>query len=129
MFLLVSGGHICAPKRGTSKGHKQGVSKQSFINFGKTFFQISRIWNIAKTWFLALKAFCIFKSGLSYCVWWKEDKQRHPTTVFCKISVRRSKFCLEFSIAWIGPEISRWAFHSGTIFEAYLKNSLRFSED
>ena len=26
-------------------------------------------------------------------------KQRHPTTVFCKISVRRSKNCLEFSIA------------------------------
>ena len=25
--------------------------------------------------------------------------QGHPTTVFCKISVRRSKFCLEFSIA------------------------------
>ena len=23
--------------------------------------------------------------------------QGHPTTVFCKISVRRSKFCLEFS--------------------------------
>ena len=24
--------------------------------------------------------------------------QGHPTTVFCKISVRRSKYCLEFSI-------------------------------
>ena len=23
----------------------------------------------------------------------------HPATVFCKISVRRSKYCLEFSIA------------------------------
>ena len=24
--------------------------------------------------------------------------QGHPTTVFCKISVRRSKYCLEFSV-------------------------------
>ena len=54
--------------------------------------------------------------------------QGHPTTVFCKISVRRSKFCLEFSIAWIRLKISRWAFHSGTIFEAHLKNSLWISE-
>ena len=29
----------------------------------------------------------------------------HPTTVFCKISVRRSKFCLEFSFTW--QKISR----------------------
>ena len=27
--------------------------------------------------------------------------QGHPTTVFCKISVRRSKFCLEFSFTWL----------------------------
>ena len=27
------------------------------------------------------------------------DKQQgHPTTVFCEISVQRSKYCLEFSI-------------------------------
>ena len=26
--------------------------------------------------------------------------QGHPTTVFCEISVRRSKYCLEFSFAW-----------------------------
>ena len=26
--------------------------------------------------------------------------QGHPTTVFCKISVRRSKYCLEFFITW-----------------------------
>ena len=31
--------------------------------------------------------------------------QRDPTTVFCKISVRRSKFCLEFSFTWL--KISR----------------------
>ena len=29
----------------------------------------------------------------------------HQTTVFCKISVRRSKFCLEFSFTWL--KISR----------------------
>ena len=48
--------------------------------------------------------------------------QGHPTTVFCKISVRRNKFWLK---------IFRWPFHSCTIFEAHLIlliNSLRFSE-
>ena len=46
----------------------------------------------------------------------------------CKISVRRSKHCLEFSIAWGPLQISRWPFHSCAIFESYLINSLRFSE-
>ena len=46
--------------------------------------------------------------------------QGHPTTVFCKISVRRSKYCLEFSITLGRLKISRLLFHSGTIFEAYL---------
>ena len=40
MFLLVSGGHICAPERDTNI-LKHGVSIQSFINLGKTFFRIS----------------------------------------------------------------------------------------
>ena len=31
-------------------GHKHGLSKQSSINLGKTFLQISCIWNIALTW-------------------------------------------------------------------------------
>ena len=56
--------------------------------------------------------------------------QEHPTTVFCKISVRRSKNSLKFSIAWERLKIARWPFpfmsHSCTIFEAYLINSLRF---
>ena len=54
--------------------------------------------------------------------------QGYPTTVFCKISVRRSKYRLEFCITWGQLKISGWPFHSCTAFEAYLKNSLRFSE-
>ena len=54
--------------------------------------------------------------------------QGQPKTVFCKISVRRSKNCLEFSIAWGRLKISRWPFHSCTIFVIYLINSLRFSK-
>ena len=54
--------------------------------------------------------------------------QGHPTTVFCEISVWRSKYCLEFSITWGRLKISGWMFHSCTIFEAYLINSLWFSE-
>ena len=55
--------------------------------------------------------------------------QGHPTTVFCKMSVRRSKFCLEFSFT--GLKISRWPFHSCTTFEAHLImliSSLRYCQ-
>ena len=47
--------------------------------------------------------------------------QGYPTTVFCELSVRRSKHCLKFS-SWGQLEISGWPFHSGTIFEAYFIN-------
>ena len=52
----------------------------------------------------------------------KVKAQGHPTTVFCKISVRRSKYCLKFYITWRGLKISRWPFQSGTIFNAYWPN-------
>ena len=54
--------------------------------------------------------------------------QGHPTTVFCKISVRRSKICPGFSMSLGRLKIFWWPFHSRTIFEAYLINFLRFSE-
>ena len=54
--------------------------------------------------------------------------QGRPTTVFCKISVRRSKYCLEFSFAWARLKISSWNFHLCTTFEVYLRNSLGLSE-
>ena len=44
----------------------------------------------------------------------------YPPTVFCKISVRRSKYFLKYSITWERLKISRWLFHSCPIFEAYL---------
>ena len=56
-----------------------------------------------------------------------ENSQGHPTTVFCEISVRRSKYYLEFSIIWGGLKLSRRPLQSWTIFEAQLINSLRFS--
>ena len=36
--------------------------------------------------------------------------QEHPTTVFSKIPVRRSKYCLEFPINWGRLKVSRWPF-------------------
>ena len=55
--------------------------------------------------------------------------QGHPTTVFCKISVRKSKHGLEFSIGLGRLKISRWPSHSCAVFEACLIiNFLRFSE-
>ena len=53
--------------------------------------------------------------------------QGHPTALFCKISVRRSKNSLEFSMPWRGEIISRWPFHSSTVSKAYLTSALRFS--
>ena len=50
------------------------------------------------------------------------------TMVFCKISVRKSKCRLEFFITRERLKIFRWPFHSWTMFEAYLINSLPFSE-
>ena len=44
MFLF----HLCP-----SKAEQHGVSIQSLINLGKTFFGISHIWIIAQTWYLA----------------------------------------------------------------------------
>ena len=35
---------------------------------------------------------------------------------------------IEYSMVWGRQKISKWPFHSCTIFEAYLMNSLRFSE-
>ena len=49
-----------------------------------------------------------------------EILQEHPTTVFCKIPVRRSKNSRKVSIAWGRLNISRWPFHSRTIFEALI---------
>ena len=53
--------------------------------------------------------------------------QEHPTTVFRKISVRRRKYCLEFSITSGRLKTSRWPFHSRKIFEAYLINVFKFN--
>ena len=52
--------------------------------------------------------------------------QGHPKAVFCKITLRRSKECLQFSIPWGRLRISRWPFHSYKIFVAYLINPLQF---
>ena len=50
----------------------------------------------------------------------KKLHHTHMTTVNYQKSVRRSKYFLEFSITWGQLKISRWSFHSRTIFEAYL---------
>ena len=54
MFLLVSVRHVAAH----SDGHQHGVSIQ-FINLGKTFLPISRIWNVPLTRILARVFACL----------------------------------------------------------------------
>ena len=79
------------------------------------------IFVVYNVWYNALEAY-LFDTTLwsshSHLISGAQISQGHPTTVFCKKSVRRSKNCLEFSIAWGRLKISRWLFHSCTIFEA-----------
>ena len=89
--------------------------------------QISWNWNSLMTLYLCLGSVISNEGGFRGDV----NKQAHPTTVFSQISVRRTKNCLELSIAWWRLNISRWPFHSlihGTFFEAYLINFQRFSK-
>ena len=48
--------------------------------------------------------------------------QGHPATVFYKLSVRRSKYWLKFSVSWGRLKIARWLFHSCTIVQFGIKN-------
>ena len=91
--------------------------------------QISRNWNSLMTLYLYLVSVISNDSGFRGDV----NKQGHLTTVFSQMSVRRTKNCLEISIAWWRLNISRWPFHSlihGTFFEACLINNnfLHFTE-
>ena len=52
------------------------------------------------------------------------SKQGHPMTVFYEISVRRSKYRLEYYITWGLIKISRWSFHSSFHFRS-LSSKLR----
>ena len=49
-------------------------------------------------------------------------------TVLCKISVRRNKYCLEFSITWGWLRVSSWLFHSTAIFETYQQQSITIKD-
>ena len=83
MFLLVSGGHICARQRETA-GHQHGVSIQSLINLGKTFFPKISHMNY-RTDLILGEDFCIFiffhlpdseLSRLRFLLWWRDGKNK-----------------------------------------------------
>ena len=79
--------------------------------------------------FYLLAANCqLFNTTMEQTVWQAlVPRQGHPTTVFCKISVRRSKFWLEFSITRGWLKISRRPLQSCTIFVFQLTNFLIFT--
>ena len=78
-----------------SQEHQHSVYKQSFMILGQNFSRVSRIWNIAHTWFLArffafFMLFHFLDSGLSvlngfdfYC-WWRDSENR----VFTRASTK-----------------------------------------
>ena len=57
--------------------------------------QVSRDWNLLMTFYLYLCSVISTEGGFRGDV----NEQGHLTTVFSKISVRRTKTCLEFSMA------------------------------
>ena len=59
---------------------------------------------------------------------WIYFQQEHWTTVFCILSARRSKYCLQISTARERLELNSDEFHSFSIFEVYLLSSIRFWE-
>ena len=65
MFLLLSGGHICAP----NDGHQRGVNIQSVINLCKTSFfyfnMLSCLYMNYRTDLILGEAFCILASFIS----------------------------------------------------------------
>ena len=80
--------------------------------------------------FISFMYFPRQRSMLIACYWrkikrlFKEEfplvgsNQGHPTTVYCEISVRRSKYGLEFSITWGRLKVLDDCSHSCTVFEA-----------
>ena len=64
----------------------------------------------------------------TWAAWSKKARisQGHPTTFFCKITVRRSKYYLEYSSTWGWLKSSRWPFHLSRIFEANLITEILF---
>ena len=73
------------PFKGTPTWHLH--TKLYTVNLCKKFFQISRIWNIAQTWFLA-RLFLLFilfhlpdsrlsvPNGLNFWFWWHDSENR-----------------------------------------------------
>ena len=112
-----------------------GFKHKKSIWHAWTKFPLSRLWNSRD---IGQNLSGVFLSdtrgGRAWSLWKKclvtitAFKQGHPTTVFRKISVQRSKYWLKLSITRGRLKTSRWPFHSFTVFEAYLINSLLFFE-
>ena len=75
--------------------HLDGLSIQSFINWVKTFFRVSRIWNIAPTWSLARPFTYLspFISQILDFLYWMVS-----ISIFDDIKVKKGEFvhCLEW---------------------------------
>ena len=73
---------------------------------------------------LSYKILVSAKATKARVMWQTRGTQRMFSA---KYLLGRSKYCLKFSVTWGRLKISRWTFHSWTIFEACPINCLRFS--
>ena len=70
--------------------HVDGLSIQSFINWVKTFFRVSRIWNIAQTWSLVrpFRYLSPFISQILDFLYWMVS-----ISIFDGIKVKKENLC------------------------------------
>ena len=90
---LISGGLL-------NKQERRSASKQTIISADQNtvciYWFLIKLQNFIMNWI----HFNSFGGGWQSDVFVCLFVQGHPTTVVCEISVRRSKYCLEFSFAW-----------------------------
>ena len=94
---LISGGLL-------NKQERRSTSKQAIISADQNtvciYWFLIKLQNFIMNWIHFNSFGGGWQSDVFVCLFVCLFVQGHPTTVFCEISVRRSKYCLEFSFAW-----------------------------
>ena len=87
-----------------NKQERRSASKQAIISADQNtvciYWFLIKLQNFIMNWIHFNSCGGGWQSDVFVCLFVCLFVQGHPTTVFCEISVRRSKYCLEFSFAW-----------------------------
>ena len=87
-----------------NKQERRSASKQAIISADQNtvciYWFLIKLQNFVMNWIHFNSFGGGWQSDVFVCLFVCLFVQGHPTTVFCEKSVRRSKYCLEFSFAW-----------------------------